>query len=145
MKELVLITKDNDEQGILKKVLSPVVCPKDELKTLEQMVEIMGNDGVGISANQVGLDKRMFVFTLNNGELEYAINPVILVRFNGFKSAVEGCLSYPDKFVKVRRLKRIKVQYHNGKEMVTRELKNMAARIFQHELNHLDGQCILGR
>ena len=139
-----LLTVETDTQGLLKTVLREVKDPTKKKSKLHKMADIMQeNDGIGITANQVGLTERMFVFTLNDGAIEFAVNPEINVRFSGVSSEVEGCLSYPDVHKKVRRPKKINVTYHNSEEVVTRTLKGMEARIFMHEMQHCDGKCIL--
>lgn len=143
-----LITVENDKKGFLTTELTKV-ADKDiskAVKNLKKMEKVMlDNNGIGITANQCGLLDSMFVFTLNDGTIEYAINPEIKTKMGGIKSDYEGCLSYPDTTKKVRRYKVIQVEYHNGTEVVTPTLKGLEARIFQHEMAHTEGQCsVLG-
>lgn len=103
--------------------------------------------GVGLSANQIGLDKRMFVayFTDEQGnEREYTmINPKIVSHSVSMicLQPSEGCLSV-DREIEgfVPRYERIRVKGHNleGEEVELR-LKGFAAIVFQHEIDHLDG------
>ena len=82
-----LLTVDNDTKGLLTTVLKEVEKPEKMTKKLEKMVKVMEkHEGIGLTANQVGLTERMFVFTLNDGTVEFAVNPEILVKFKGSDS-----------------------------------------------------------
>lgn len=102
------------------------------------------NDGVGLSANQVGRDVRMFVMRGFKGwgfrDAIVAINPSITGVGGGKKKAIEGCLSYPRKIALVERHNEIEVEYTDldGDKMRVM-MTDMYARIFQHELSHLNG------
>ena len=140
-----LLIEANDSKGILKQVLTEVADPKSKLPVLKQMVGIMeANNGIGITANQVGLLDRMFVYTLNK-KPEFVINPIILKSSKRQVTLREGCLSYPGVQAQVMRPAEIKVKYHNGHVEVIKNLKGMEARCFLHEFDHLSGECILGR
>jgi peptide deformylase len=143
-----LITESNDTEGILKKKLSKVDIETDlesTLSELKEMIDIMNeNFGIGLASSQVGINKAMFIFTLN-GKVEFAINPQILKYSQQKSTMVEGCLSYPNKHVSVTRPSEILVRYHNGKKVVTIKLMGMNSKVFQHEFSHLQGQCIVGK
>ena len=79
-------------------------------------------------------------------ELEYvAINPVILDR-KGSQEGNEGCLSFPELLVLVPRYKAVRIEYTNaeGKPSV-RELQGFAARVVQHEYDHIEGVLTIDR
>jgi peptide deformylase len=99
---------------------------------------MLASNGIGLSANQCGLPYRVFVML--GTEIIPCFNPRIVDASSETVVMEEGCLSYPGMFVKVKRPLRIKVRYTepNG-ETVTRVFEGMTARIFQHELDHLDG------
>lgn len=95
-------------------------------------------NGVGLSANQIGYNKRVFVLNFN-GDIRTYINPSIAVSGPmGFNR--EGCLSLPNKEYIVPRASQITVNYvtPNGR-VDTAEIKGFAASVFQHELDHLNG------
>jgi peptide deformylase len=99
-----------------------------------------GKDGVGLSANQVGLTYRMFVIPAL--EEPVCINPRIIKKRNIVKS-LEGCLSIPGYTNVAPRYSTIQVEYYNldGKP-IKATLTNLPALTFQHELDHLNGILI---
>lgn len=96
--------------------------------------------GVGLSANQVGLNISMFV--MGAGEATYAIfNPVIETVSKEELSMDEGCLSFPGIYMKVSRPKSVVVTYQNASgESVREEFHGLSARIFLHEYDHMEGK-----
>lgn len=102
---------------------------------------MLAHNGLGLSANQVGLPYRVFVMNAKDLPI-VCFNPKIVDQSTETVLLEEGCLSYPNLFVKIKRPKKIKVRYAepNG-NIVTQVFDGMTARIFQHELDHLDGIC----
>ena len=95
--------------------------------------------GVGLSANQVGLDMRVFVMGL--GELKIAVfNPIIIKYSKEEESFNEGCLSYPGIMLSIKRPTKITATYQDetGK-FVEQDFNGLTARIFQHEYDHMNG------
>jgi len=110
-----------------------------ELKT--QMVELMlASGGIGLSANQVGLDAKVFVMGDSATNSTMCINPTVLQYTEETTVDVEGCLSFPNVFVKVKRPKEILVQYWDEK-LVEQAVKieDYSAKCYLHELDHLLG------
>ena len=101
--------------------------------------------GAGLSANQIGVVKRVFVYE-HEGEIEACINPHIISRSEETLEDVEGCLSLPGVGVPVERSEIIEMEY-TGMEGETYHVKaeGWIARVFQHEIDHLDGKLILDR
>lgn len=92
---------------------------------------------VGLAANQVGVELRIFVFC---GQV--AINPRITAR-SGETKGIEGCMSLPGVQVEVIRSELVMVTYYNEKgKFVKKALSGLEARVFQHELDHLNGKLI---
>jgi peptide deformylase len=119
----------------------------ESLKHLaEDMLRIMReHEGVGLAANQIGRLKRIFVAAYD--EEEYVIvNPEIETRSEATEKDVEGCLSIPETRVEVERPTAVTV---SGQDLsgapVRLEVEGLLARIFQHEIDHLDGVLILDR
>jgi peptide deformylase len=110
-----------------------------------RMLELMyEHKGLGLAANQVFLPYRMVVLnSLGDPEQrdreEVLLNPVILER-KGSMEGEEGCLSFPDLFQKIRRAKTVTVQAYNLKgEVIEKVISDLEARLWQHEVDHLDG------
>lgn len=97
------------------------------------------NGGVGLAAPQVGIKKRIFIMG-NFTKLVACINPKIVSLSEERKNDVEGCLSFPDLFMKVKRPTSAVVQYYTASgELVERELTGLESRVFLHEYDHLIG------
>ena len=103
---------------------------------------MMHYDGVGLSANQIGIGERVFIMVLNmeTEETITCFNPRIIKRYDDNVWCDEGCLSFPDEIINVERPDRIVVKYEDedGKDHKIK-LSGMAARVFLHEFDHLEG------
>lgn len=133
----------NFPDPVLKKICDPVVDITQEIKTLIQnmFITMYYRKGVGLSANQVGVTKRIFVMdTSNSGSgRRVFINPVILSSDNNSKWK-EGCLSFPGVFANVKRPANIRIQASDEEgKLFELELTGIDAICFQHELDHLNG------
>jgi peptide deformylase len=133
----------------LRKKCRPVREFDDDLRALaDRMLELMREaGGVGLAAAQVGVSKRVFVMNATgepDGDRAF-VNPVIVERY-GTRETEEGCLSIPDVRVQVRRALgcRIQAQTPEG-EPFDLEGEELIARIWQHEVDHLDGKLIIDR
>lgn len=107
-------------------------------------------DGIGLSANQIGVAMRVFMmrgFDVETATETYTpyFNPS--VRFTSVPDILEeGCLSNPNLFVKIRRPSNIRVSFQNiDGESITKQFIGLSARCFLHELDHLDGINYLDR
>ncbi|MBA3413106.1 MAG: peptide deformylase [Actinobacteria bacterium] len=103
--------------------------------------------GVGLAANQVGVLRRVLVFTDDPAAEPVAlVNPRIVERSEELGSAEEGCLSLQGVRVPVERNLTLTVEARvpDGSELRL-ELAELRARVLQHELDHLDGVLILDR
>lgn len=102
------------------------------------------NKGVGLAAPQVGVSKRIITVDAGNGLL-CLLNPLIVDR-EGEIEMEEGCLSCPEVILKIKRSRKVTIKGLNpeGKEVVI-EASELLARIFQHEIDHLDGILIFDR
>jgi peptide deformylase len=135
---------------ILKKELpefdfdNPVMNPAD---LEEQMVTVMlQNDGLGLAANQVGIEARVFVIKTSKLEGVYTpfalFNPKIIAVSTEEELGEEGCLSFPNLFFKVKRPTNIVVEFFDrDKNQRIIRLDDIDARCFLHELDHLNGVC----
>ena len=100
--------------------------------------------GVGLAANQVGVQKRLFVYDIGDGP-EVVINPV-LSGHDGEWTYEEGCLSVPELYWPIARSKHVHLK---GMDLKGRELSldgdELLARVFLHEVDHLDGMVLVER
>lgn len=119
----------------------------DDIKQLcKDMIETMkAENGIGISAVQVGVLLRIMVVSVKKGAFdnewhsEVMINPKILAR-EGFQCLNEGCLSFPGLMLPVKRYESIDIEYQNIEgNTIKAILYGLEAVCFQHELDHLDG------
>jgi len=127
---------------ILKKKTQKIKDPGDPevreliLDILETMEK---NEGVGLAANQVGKSVRLSVVRYE-GRTYILINPKI--KSKSWKKVIleERCLSFPGVAIPVKRHAKISVEAQNksGKKVIIKA-DGMLARIFQHEIDHLDG------
>jgi peptide deformylase len=107
-------------------------------KLFERMKEL---GGIGLSANQVGLDMKVFVFGDGEALTRYIINPIIIAIGDESVSMKEGCLSLPGVFLMVKRPTEVTLKYQDteGNEVVE-QFKDLAARVVLHEYDHMIGQ-----
>ena len=115
----------------------------DRKELSKTLIENMKHhDGLGLSANQIGIPERAFAMIrdIEHNEVIVCFNPVILDSSGDLNLCEEGCLSYPDKFINVRRPDKIDVMYEDeeGKEHKIK-LEGFPSRVFQHEYDHLEG------
>ncbi len=114
-------------------------------KLAADMIEVMHKaPGVGLAANQVGISKRMFVYDIGSGA-KVVINPVIN-ETDGEWTYEEGCLSVPGLYWPIVRPQRVHLE---GLDLdgnpVSVDAEDLEARVFQHEIDHLDGVLLVQR
>ena len=100
------------------------------------------HEGIGISANQIGIWERAFAMVrdLENNEVMVCFNPRIIKSYSEEVEMEEGCLSYPDLFLKIKRPDKIVVKYEDeDKKTHKLKLQGLASRVFQHEYDHMEG------
>ncbi len=132
---------------VLKSRATPVKDFDDSLEHLaEEMMRVMHEaEGVGLAANQIGRLKRIFV-AVHDDEHYAIVNPVIEERSETTEKDIEGCLSIPEIRVEVERPTAVTISGQDPSgEAVRVEAEGLLARIFQHEIDHLDGVLILDR
>ncbi len=131
--------------------IAPNGLKSEELKALaDDMVETMVEyAGVGLAAPQVHYGVRLFVIQPDPGDeatLCVAANPVVTPLTEETAEAWEGCLSVPDIHGMVPRYLRVRLDAHDrdGKKYSV-ELEDFAARVAQHEADHMDGVLFIDR
>lgn len=111
---------------------------------------MMEEKGIGLAANQIGLDRRIFVIGHDNiaGFIKptLVINPKILKYSSEKELYKERCLSFPRLELSISRPKTIEVEYFDetGK-LIQGTLDGLSSRCFQHEYDHLDGVCFVDK
>ena len=114
--------------------------PADRVEFSEDMAETMKHwGGIGLSANQVGFPYRMFVMGDSKNYVN-CFNPKIVEESDVMVPIEEGCLTYPGLFVKILRPDRISVEFEDEfGELHKDDLDGLMCRVFQHEMDHMDG------
>jgi peptide deformylase len=115
--------------------------PEERQRLVDDMFETMfANNGIGLAAPQVGISTRLFVMASTQYGNIVCYNPEVKVASDELANGVEGCLSFPDLQLSIKRAILItgKFQDVTGKE-VELTFEGIDARCFLHELDHLDG------
>ena len=128
------ILKQKAEHWDFKQHVNAAVIEREMLETMKSF------NGIGLAANQIGLLRRVFVMKLADGRELGCFNPWIMLGDNDLITGDEGCLSFPNLWLKVARHNKITAAYldNTGKQCII-ELEGIDSRCFQHELDHLDG------
>ena len=157
MSLLDIVTLPN---AILRQKVRPVTQFDDELQTLiDNMIETMRSaNGVGLAAPQIGENRRLAVIEAlpdydeddneipNTRDLFVIVNPEIVWTSNDVEDGIEGCLSIPGYLGEVERPLsiRVRAQDREGKK-IKLKLGGWTARIFQHEIDHLNGVLFIDK
>lgn len=132
---------------VLREKASIVHQVNREIKDLaKHMSDTMYNaPGAGLAATQLGVLKRVIVYDIGEG-LQVLLNPEIFWMSEDCAEEEEGCLSFYEIKVKIKRPQRIKVRAKSlDNENMELEAEDLEARVIQHEVDHLDGIVILDR
>lgn len=133
---------------VLRRKAEEIKEVNDEIRKLAQdMIDTMiANDGVGLAANQVGILKRIIVVQTEEGP-QIFINPEIIERSRQVNVDQEGCLSLPNGlYLGIKRVREIRIRALNfNGERIQMKLRDFTARIFQHEVDHINGILIIDR
>ena len=143
-----MIIKDKTK---LQKKCSPVSIEEGEIIGAKLLMELRTSEqsGIGLAANQIGIQKRVCV--VNVKEPLVLINPEIVERSEKEFIFPEGCLSFPDKKVRTKRNVSIKVKADNYKSILSfsadsKEMDDAFECVcVQHEIDHLDGITMFDR
>ena len=123
---------------------NPPEDPKEIEKNLADAMERFG--GIGLSANQLGLDYRVFVMRTADSGIKAFFNPEITKVSQDTDLMKEGCLSFPDIYLMIKRSKEIELKYQDAEgEEHTIYLTGLGARCVQHECDHLNGILFIQR
>ena len=140
--------------AVLREVAAPVDLQNDDLNAVKTLLDNMDEtmkkaDGCGIAAPQVGVSKRVLIVDGSDLTEKYPelkdfyrrmVNPEIIEESEETSEYNEGCLSIPDVDADVVRPKVITVRYYDENfEQKEETFDDFAARMVQHEIDHLDG------
>lgn len=137
-----------EKDEILKKKSREVEVIDEKIQTLiDDMIETMYKyNGVGLSAVQVGVLKRVVVIDIDDDNgVKVLINPQI-TKTKGEHEVEEGCLSFPNQFAKVVRPDEVTAEYtdRNGKKVKVKA-KDLLAQAICHEYDHLEGEVFVDK
>ena len=147
----------------LKKEAAAVQAFNEDLNQLaNDMIETMhDSDGVGLAATQIGVDLQILILSdyvfqseeqraqiqreeASMGQDHVLINPAVLEESDTLLLDYEGCLSFPDVFVKVRRPSWVKIEaWDLTGERFELEANGFGARAILHEMDHLNGKVMV--
>jgi peptide deformylase len=133
---------------VLRMQANPVAEFDVELRRLiERMRSLMVEaNGVGLAATQVGVLRRLFVFSRGEDDVTAIVNPEIVSRSDETETDDEGCLSLQGVVAPVERAVSVRIEgLDETGGQVGYDLEDAPARTVQHELDHLDGVLILDR
>lgn len=146
--ERILKIDDKEDLKVLRKKTAMFDFSKHSKKEIREVLDKMrvimkGADGMGLSANQVGLDMRFFICEVE-GKFYAVFNPEISKLSKDTWGIEEGCLSIPDEFGHVTRPDRLVLRGFdkNGKKLKIKAW-GLLAIVFQHEVDHLDGKLFI--
>ena len=133
---------------VLRRRAAPVDAVTPEIRRLvDDMTDTMYDEvGIGLAAPQVGVSVRLMVVGDEEGRGAQAlVNPAITAR-GGSVTAEAGCLSLPGIFAQVTRSEWVTLQAHDldGQPVVI-TARGLRSRVFQHEIDHLDGVLFIDR
>ena len=151
----ILTIKNKKEEKFLRRKTIDFDFEKFSKKEIRELADNMRKEmlrakGVGLSANQIGLDFKFFVAGLPDEnratKFFYVFNPRIEKASREKIILVEGCLSVPDIFGEVERPEKVIISSHdkNGRKIKI-AAKGLLARIFQHEIDHLNGVLFIDK
>jgi len=142
-KKIEPLTVYSDDHPLLNKVMPKYTeeLPNSDMynlvKRMKHTMKLYG--GIGLSANQCGIEKRVFVMGTDNYQIA-CINPKVLEVSKEVIKDTEGCLSFPAMFMKVERPQSVLAEYTDENGEVHQEWFNgLTARCFLHETDHMNG------
>lgn len=136
----------NDDAILRKKCKEVKIIDEKIITILDDMMDTLHNtkNGAALAANQIGILKQLVVIDFYDYCYKL-INPKI-IGYSGVQECTEGCLSFPNQFVKTIRPLKVTIQAldENGNEIIITG-EGELAKCFCHELEHLDGKIFLDK
>jgi peptide deformylase len=121
------------------------ITPEIKEMAFDLSETMMKKDGIGLAAPQIGRLEKIIAINIGD-DPQVFINPIIISKGREKEYIEEGCLSFPGLFLNVKRPKEVEVEAFNleGKKMKIKA-EGLAARVFQHEIDHLNGILFINR
>ncbi len=151
----IFVERNKKEEAFLRKKVPAINLAKETKNSLRDLVRVMRKEmksanGIGLSANQIGVSKRLFIAEVpdEQGRLKFYafVNPEIK-KIAGDKALLEeGCLSVPEKYGLVERSYRVTLEALTleGKKVKVKAW-GILAHVFQHEVDHLNGKLFIDK
>jgi peptide deformylase len=134
-------------ESILRKKCQEIkeITPEIKELILNMAETMLKNQGIGLAAPQVEVLKKLIVVGTEKGPLAF-INPKVIKKSKETEIGEEGCLSFPGIWLKIKRAKGVEIESLNEMgEKICFKTEGLPARIFQHEIDHLDGILFIDR
>lgn len=133
------------EKILFKKAKSAEITSDLDDLVLSMIQTMKDYNGIGLAAPQIDISKQIIIVQGSKKNLAF-INPRIIKKSKETQTHEEGCLSLPGLFLDIKRSKEIDVVATTPKgEEITLHAEGLTARIFQHEIDHLQGKLIINR
>ena len=144
MKSLEIVIYPNSVLAKKTEIVGDITAGLKEFMS-QMALTMQENDGIGLAAPQVNVSKRVIVIR-DGEEVKTYINPRIVRKSREKQMDEEGCLSLPGIFFDVNRSASLEVEVQTpGGEVKRIKVDGLIARIFQHEIDHLQGKLIIDR
>ncbi len=144
----IWLIDDKNEAKLLRKKVADFDFKKHSKKEIQELIRKMRSamkkaNGIGLSANQIGLDMNVFVAQVENKF--YSIFNSKITKKSGEEAEIEeGCLSVPETFGPVKRPEKVTLEgYDKNGRKVKIKAWGLLARVFQHETDHLNGKLFI--
>lgn len=137
-------------EPVLRKKCKKVGRVDKKIKKLaiDMVQTIKKGQGIGLAASQVGVLRRVIVVQTDLGgqRILALVNPKIIKKSSETEVNEEGCLSFPGIFLEIKRAKEVEIEGLDIKgKKIKLKAKGLLARVFQHEIDHLDGILFFNR
>ena len=140
----------HESNPILNKEPAPWVFgvnPDPQRMRLLMLENMVSHHGLGLSANQIGMPVKVFSMRVDNTDNAIVcFNPKITKESDETVMMKEGCLSYPELYLNIKRPQFIEATYQNADgDEINVHFEGLAARIFHHEMDHMKGNTFLDK
>lgn len=146
-----IVKWNKDPHNILRMPTIPLSKPEWDLAQLitEKLIqtrEVLLRGGAGLAAPQIGINRSVFIFSPDRTKekLKVATNPILEPIGTHLVDGEEACFSIPLKCTKIKRWRTVKARYQDIRGNIVEEiLDDFAAKVFQHEMDHLKGRLTI--